>query len=102
MPSMTKTAIQAAVNIGAAGRRSGITIKMIRCYESIGLLALRNDSDRASAEVKALVTTHIAVLDKRIAALRDMRSILARLAESCGGNDRPDCPIIDELAGARE
>ncbi len=129
-----------AVNIGTAARRSGITVKMIRYYESIGLiapadrtagnyrtygrrdinrlefikrgrclgfsldeirqlLALWDDGSRASAEVKALVTSHIAELDARIAALNSMRRTLAHLAERCDGNDRPDCPIIDDLAG---
>jgi MerR family copper efflux transcriptional regulator len=128
------------VTIGAAARRSGITIKMIRYYESIGLiapadrteanyrtydahdinrlefvkrarglgfsldeirqlLALWDDDTRASAEVKALVTSHIAELDDRIAALKSMRRTLAHLAERCDGDERPDCPIIDDLAG---
>jgi Cu(I)-responsive transcriptional regulator len=143
MLSMMKTASNAAVNIGTAARRSGITVKMIRYYEAIGLiapagrsagnyrtydgrdisrlefikrarglgfsleeirqlLALWDDSGRASAEVKSLVMTHIAELDSRIAALKSMRRTLAHLAERCDGDDRPDCPIIDDLAGAAE
>ena len=139
----TATHAHAAVNIGTAARRSGITVKMIRYYESIGLiapagrsagnyrtydrrdidrlefikrarglgfsleeirqlLALWDDSGRASAEVKALVTAHVAELDARIAALKSMRRTLADLAERCDGDDRPDCPIIDDLAGATE
>jgi len=141
MLSMTTAAhSHTTVNIGAAARRSGITVKMIRYYESIGLiapagrtagnyrtydqhdinrlefikrarglgfsldeirqlLALWDDGSRASAEVKALVTRHIAELDARLAALKGMRRTLAHLAERCDGDERPDCPIIDDLAG---
>lgn len=131
----------AALNIGGAANRSGISVKMIRYYESIGLiapadrtegnyrtygdndihrlefikrarslgfsldeirhlLALWDDGDRASAEVKSLVLSHIAELDTRIVALKSMRRTLYHLAERCDGNDRPHCPIIDDLAGA--
>jgi MerR family copper efflux transcriptional regulator len=134
---------QAGLNIGAVAHRSGITVKMIRYYESIGLiapadrtasnyrtyderdisrlefvkrarglgfsldkirqlLALWDDSGRASAEVKSLVLAHITELDARIAALKSMRGTLRHLADRCDGDDRPDCPIIDDLAGDLE
>ena len=28
-----------------------------------------------------------------------MRATLARLVHRCHGDDRPDCPILDDLAG---
>jgi Cu(I)-responsive transcriptional regulator len=129
-----------AVNIGGAAKRSGVSAKMIRYYESIGLvipadrtagnyrtydqravtrlrfiqraralgfstddiqrlLALWADRSRSSAEVKTLALNHIADLEARIAVLRRMQGALAHLAERCHGDDHPDCPIIDDLAG---
>jgi hypothetical protein len=31
-----------------------------------------------------------------------MRTTLARLVHRCHGDDRPDCPILDDLAGGDE
>ena len=78
-------------------RGLGFSLETIR-----QLLALWDDGSRASAQVKALATSHIAELDNRIAALKGMRRTLAHLAERCDGDDRPDCPIIEDLAGGRE
>jgi MerR family transcriptional regulator, copper efflux regulator len=62
------------------------------------LLDLYRDPRRASAEVKALTLRRIAELDRKMAELATMRAALVRLAESCHGDDRPECPIIDNLA----
>ncbi|MDH1308651.1 Cu(I)-responsive transcriptional regulator [Pseudomonas fulva] len=127
------------MNIGQAAARTGLSTKMIRYYESIGLLkpALRSDSgyriyqpadlhaltfikrsrdlgfsleevgklltlwqdrQRASADVKALANQHIDVLNKRIDELLSLRDTLVELVSSCHGDDRPDCPILKELA----
>ncbi len=127
------------MNIGQAARHSGLSAKMIRYYESIGLLkpALRTDSGyrlyqeddlhtlafikrsrdlgfsleevaklltlwqdrgRASADVKALAHRHIDDLNRRIAELTGLRDTLQTLASHCQGNDRPDCPILADLA----
>jgi Cu(I)-responsive transcriptional regulator len=127
------------MNIGEAARASGVTAKMIRYYESVGLLppvgrttsgyrvygthevhalrfvrqarrlgflvddirkllALWQDRQRASAEVKAIALEHVAELDRRIAELTDMRNTLAHLATHCHGDERPDCPILESLA----
>jgi len=127
------------MNIGQAARHSGLSAKMIRYYESIGLLkpALRTDSGyrlyqdddlhtlafikrsrdlgfsleevaqlltlwqdrgRASADVKALAHRHIDDLNRRIAELTGLRDTLQNLASHCQGNDRPDCPILADLA----
>jgi MerR family transcriptional regulator, copper efflux regulator len=53
---------------------------------------------RASAEVKALTLRRIADLDRKMAELAAMRAMLVRLAESCHGDDRPECPIIENPA----
>ncbi|GAB2879174.1 Cu(I)-responsive transcriptional regulator [Paraburkholderia jirisanensis] len=127
------------MNIGEAASASGVTAKMIRYYESVGLLAaatrtaagyrvygaqevhslrfirqarrlgflvddirrllaLWHDRSRASAEVKTIALEHVADLDRRIAELTEMRDTLAHLANHCHGDDRPDCPIIEQLA----
>ncbi|PMS33292.1 MerR family transcriptional regulator [Trinickia symbiotica] len=130
------------MNIGEAARASGVTAKMIRYYESVGLLApkarteagyrlygptevhtlrfirqarrlgflvddirkllaLWQDRSRASAEVKAIALEHIAELELRITELTEMRDVLAQLANHCHGDERPDCPILDELSTSR-
>ena len=128
-------------NIGEAAEASGVSAKMIRHYEEIGLVPkagrtvagyrIYRDSDvhvlrfirrsrdlgftmkeiagllglwqnkrRASADVKRLAAKHIAELDARIAELQGMRRTLEHLVHCCHGDDRPDCPILDDLAGA--
>ncbi len=127
------------LNIGDAARASGVTAKMIRHYESIGLvkaarrteagyrlyseqdvrvlqfihrgralgfsleqigdlLALWEDKHRASADVRAMALAHIAELDRKIAEMVAMRRTLESLAASCHGDERSDCPILDDLA----
>ena len=63
------------------------------------LLDLWNDRERASAEVKALAISHMHEIDRKIAELRSMRETLRDLSERCHGDDRPECPILDRLAG---
>lgn len=128
------------MQIGEASRATGVSAKMIRHYESIGLIpaADRRDSNyrdygaedvhrlgfirrardlgfaieeirdllklwgdrrRSSRNVKKLTLDHIAELDAKIALLGEMRATLAHLADCCDGGDRPDCPIIESLAG---
>ncbi|WP_095156078.1 Cu(I)-responsive transcriptional regulator [Pseudomonas sp. Irchel 3E13] len=127
------------MNIGQAAKRTGLSAKMIRYYESIGLLkpASRSDSgyrlyrqddlhsltfikrsrdlgfsleevaklltlwqdrQRASADVKALASEHIADLNRRIEELVSLRDTLSELVAHCQGDDRPDCPILKDLA----
>ena len=128
------------MNIGEASKASGVSAKMIRYYESIGLirppsrtdsnyrvygsdevhvlrfvkrartlgfsveetatlLSLWQDKSRASAEVKDIATGHIAALETKISELQGMVNTLTHLAHCCGGDNRPDCPILDDLAG---
>jgi Cu(I)-responsive transcriptional regulator len=129
------------MNIGQAAEATGVTRKMIRHYESLGLLPALARSDagyrrvdartlhtlrfirrardlgfsldeiaqllglwadprRASAEVRALAQRHVADLDERIARMQAMRRSLQHLVQCCHGDARPDCPILDDLAGA--
>lgn len=131
-----------AVNIGQAAQASGISAKMIRYYESIGLfpqagraangyrdydaadvlrlcfirrardlgfplerirelLELWSDQDRQSADVKSLALAHIAELEGRAAELRGMIKTLRTLVRACDGDNRPDCPIIEELGAGQ-
>jgi MerR family transcriptional regulator, copper efflux regulator len=131
------------MNIGAASEASGVSAKMIRHYEAIGLLpppvrrdnsyrdygaqevhelrfigrarklgfsmpeiaallALWRDRSRPSREVRNLAAAHLADLERRIAEMQGMASSLRHLVQRCHGDDRPDCPILDVLEGARE
>lgn len=63
------------------------------------LLSLYQDENRASAEVKALALAKIEEIDSKIADLKSLRATLSTLAAHCHGDNRPDCPIIDDLAG---
>ncbi len=78
----------------ARARSLGFTIEDCRA-----LLGLYEDKSRASADVKKLASEHLVQIDAKIGELRAMRATLAHLIEHCQGDDRPDCPIIDELAG---
>ena len=127
------------MTIGEAAARSGVSAKMVRHYESLGLLAkvqrteagyrqygdaevhtlrfIRRARDlgfsmaeiaellklwqnrrRASGDVKRIALAHMTDLDRRIAEMAAMKRTLERLVHCCHGDDRPDCPILDELA----
>lgn len=62
------------------------------------LLSLYEDKHRASADVKKLATEKIAEIDRKLKELKSLRSTLKSLVENCHGDDRPDCPIIEEIA----
>lgn len=128
------------MNIGEAGRASGVSAKMIRYYEATGLipragrtesgyrsytekdvhklrfvrrardlgfsveqigtlLRLWEDRSRSSSSVKRVAMAHVEELRQRALRLEEMAATLQHLADHCRGNDRPDCPIIEELAG---
>ena len=63
------------------------------------LVALWRDRSRASADVKALALRHIVEVERRIADLETVRRTLVDLTDRCHGDDRPDCPILEDLAG---
>lgn len=62
------------------------------------LLSLYGDAHRASSDVKAIALDKIREIDRKIEELSSMRATLAHLAEHCQGDQRPDCPILDDLA----
>jgi MerR family copper efflux transcriptional regulator len=139
---MTTNALApATVNIGSAAEQSGVSAKMIRYYESLGLLgkvrrtdngyrqysqtevhvlrfikrardlgfsmaeitelvSLWNNRRRTSASVKRIAQKHADELAQRVAALQEMQRSLSLLIHGCHGDSRPDCPILDELAGS--
>jgi MerR family transcriptional regulator, copper efflux regulator len=67
--------------------------------EQIGeLMLLWRDRSRASADVKRLALKHVEVLEAKKREIEDMAKALKHLARTCQGDDRPDCPIIEELA----
>lgn len=63
------------------------------------LLSLYSDRKRASKDVKRIAEEHLIEIDLKIKELSDMRDTLRHLVSTCQGNDRPDCPIINDLAG---
>lgn len=77
----------------ASARSLGFTVAQCR-----DLLALYRDRERSSADVKAIAASHVAEIDEKIESLRAMRATLSTLMHKCHGDDRPDCPIIEELA----
>jgi MerR family copper efflux transcriptional regulator len=127
------------MNIGEAAKASEVNAKLIRHYESIGLIPkatrtdagyrVYNESDvhilkfikrarrlgfsmleikklvglwqnkrRASAEVKQLAVAHLEALEKKIRDLQEMADSLRHLASHCQGDERPDCPILQNLS----
>ena len=127
------------VNIGSAAELSGVSAKMVRHYESLGLLprVARTDSGyrqyseadvhtlqfikrsrdlglsmaeigelvtlwqnrrRTSASVKRIAQKHVDELATRIEAMQSMQRTLRQLLHHCHGDERPDCPILDDLA----
>lgn len=90
----------------AYGQRDVHVLRFVQRARSLGfsvqdcrqLLALYEDPARASAEVKALTGRRIAEIDRKIKELAGMRATLVELAESCHGDERPECPILDDLA----
>lgn len=132
-------ASQGPFNIGEAAVLSGVSAKMLRHYEALGLLpkvartysgyrqygpnevhtlrfirrardlgfgiaeiklllGLWQNRRRASVDVKRIALEHVADLDHRIAQMQAMKRTLAELAHSCHGDDRAECPILDDLA----
>ena len=63
------------------------------------LLALYEDDARASSKVRSIARSHLAEIERKIADLNAMRDTLTHLVDTCAGDDRPDCPILDDLSG---
>jgi len=85
-------------------------LKFIKRSRSLGfsveevanLLSLWSDGKRTSADVKAIATSHINQIENKIAELQSILDTLKNLTACCHGDDRPDCPILDDLAGIGE
>ncbi|MCF6305814.1 MAG: Cu(I)-responsive transcriptional regulator [Rhodobacteraceae bacterium] len=75
-------------------RSLGFTVEECRA-----LLSLYEDRDRASADVKTMARAHLDQIGEKIEALQGMQATLSELVKKCHGDDRPDCPILDGLAG---
>lgn len=78
-------------------RARSLGFSMDECRE---LLTLYRDRNRSSADVKAIALHRIADIDRKLQDLQAMRATLETLAAHCHGDHRPDCPILDDLAGA--
>ena len=132
--------LAAPFSISAAAAQSGVSAKMVRHYESLGLLpkiaradngyrqygaadvhslrfikrardlgfsiaeiaellSLWRNRRRASAHVKRIAERHARELGERIEAMQAMRRTLEELVRCCAGDERPQCPILDDLAG---
>ncbi len=82
------------------------TLKFIQRARDLGfpiddiqkLLSLWQDKSRASADVKALAMEHVREIDRKIKQLESVRHAVMHLARRCHGDNRPDCPILSELA----
>lgn len=103
---LTEEPVRAANRYRAYSTRDVAVLRFIQRSRSLGfsvrdvrdLLSLWHDQDRASANVKALALRHIDAIELKIAELRSIRETLLDLTERCHGDDRPDCPIIADLA----
>jgi MerR family copper efflux transcriptional regulator len=73
-------------------RALGFTIEDCR-----NLLALWDDQDRASADVRAIAREHLEQIESKIADLNSIRDTLSHLVRECAGDHRPDCPILKKL-----
>ncbi len=80
----------------ARARGLGFTIEECR-----NLLSLYEDKSRASADVKQIARRHLEDIDRKIGELQSMHGTLANLIDACQGDQRPDCPILQELAGQK-
>ena len=84
------------------------TLRFIRRARALGfsmeeirtLLDLWQDRSRPSAAVKQIADDHIATLETKIAEMQSMVDTLRTLTYCCAGDDRPDCPILEDLAGS--
>ncbi len=82
------------LNFLGRARALGFTIEDCRT-----LMALYEDDTRASADVKKVARAHLAQIEAKIADLNAMRDTLGHLIDACAGDDRPDCPILQDLGG---
>lgn len=77
-------------------RARGLGFSVEECRQ---LLSLYDDKKRESADVKAIASAKLTEIDRKLAELTALRAMLSHLVHHCHGNQRPDCPIMDELSG---
>ena len=80
------------------GRARRLDFSLQDCRD---LLMLSADTHRSSADVREIASRHLAEVDERLADLSQLRTALQSLVESCAGDGRPDCSILDALTGGR-
>lgn len=88
---------QDAHKLAFLGRSRSLGFSIEECRS---LLSLYEDRQRASADVKSLVSEHLERIAEKILELQTMQSTLRTLMNQCHGDARPECPILNDLAGA--
>ncbi len=63
------------------------------------LMSLYGDDQRASHDVREIAVAHVKAIEAKIVELQSMRNVLQQLVQACHGDQRPDCPILDDMAG---
>ena len=99
-------ASRSAGNYRRYDHRDVATLRFIHRARQLGfslddvgkLLGLWRDHRRSSVKVKRLVLDHVRDIDRKLAELKTIRDTLSHLADHCHGDERPDCPILDDLA----
>lgn len=76
-----------------SARKMGFPLKDVG-----NLLELWQDKNRASRDVRDLAKRHIEEVEARIQELQGIRDTLKNLVDCCHGDDRPDCPILNNFA----
>jgi Cu(I)-responsive transcriptional regulator len=77
-------------------RARGLGFSIEDCRQ---LMSLYKDRERASHDVREIAVAHVATIEDKIKELESMRRTLTRLVKACHGDERPDCPILDDIAG---
>ena len=81
------------------GKARKFDFNLVECRE---LLALYENTERSSKEVKALTLDKIAAINIKLSELQILKDQLSKLASACHGDDRPNCPILDALSDNTE
>jgi Cu(I)-responsive transcriptional regulator len=77
-------------------RARGLGFSIPDCRQ---LMALYEDRSRASHDVREIAAAHVEAIGEKLRELEQMRAILQKLIRGCHGDDRPDCPILEDIAG---
>ncbi len=77
-------------------RARGLGFSVDHCRQ---LLSLYEDGNRASGDVKALANAHLDEINRKLSELQQLKATLQSLVDACHGDERPDCPILEELSG---